>query len=74
MKLLVVCYIYSSCLTHAISSLCRINQRHQTTLIIRPTLCRTSPTDHLPYLLNLVLIVKLIFVKLVILMLIYECW
>jgi hypothetical protein len=39
--------IYSSSLKNAISSLCRDNQRHQTTLMDRPALRRTSPAAHL---------------------------
>jgi hypothetical protein len=39
--------IYSSGLTYAFSSVCRINRRHQTTLMVRPVLRRTSPTAHL---------------------------
>jgi hypothetical protein len=55
-KILVVYDIYSSGLTHVISSLCRINRRHQTTLMVRTTLRRTSPTVNLVDLLNLVVI------------------
>jgi hypothetical protein len=40
-------YIYSSGLTHAISSLCRINRRHQTTLMVGPTIHRTILARHL---------------------------
>jgi hypothetical protein len=55
-KILVVYDIYLSNLTHAISSLCRINRRHQTTPMVRPTHHQTSPTDHLTdVLLNLVM-------------------
>jgi hypothetical protein len=46
-KILVLHDIYSSGLTHAISSLCRENWRHQTTLMDRPTHRRTSPAAHL---------------------------
>jgi hypothetical protein len=56
MKILYVCDIYSSCLTHAISSLCRIKRRHQTTLMVRPTFRRTSPTGYPFDILNLVVI------------------
>jgi hypothetical protein len=57
MKVLVMYDIYLSGLIHVISSLCRINQRHQTTLVVRPTLHRTSPAGHLvDVLLNLVVI------------------
>jgi hypothetical protein len=55
-KILVVYDIYSSGLTHAISSLCRINRRHQTTHMVRTTLRRTSPTVNLVDLLTLVVI------------------
>jgi hypothetical protein len=55
MKILVVYDIYLSGLTHAMSYLCRINQRDQTTLMVRSTLRRTTPTGHLTdILLNLV--------------------
>jgi hypothetical protein len=57
MKILVVYDVYSSDFTHAISSLCRINRRHQTTVMVRPTLRLTSPAGHLvDVLLNLVVI------------------
>jgi hypothetical protein len=46
-KILVLHHIYSSGLTHAISSLCMDNQWHRTTLTLRPTLRRTSPAAHL---------------------------
>jgi hypothetical protein len=46
-KILVLHDIYSSGLTYAISSLCRDNWRHQTTLTLRPALRRTSPAAHL---------------------------
>jgi hypothetical protein len=46
-KILVLHDIYSSGLTHAISSLCRDNRRHRTTLTLRPALHRTSPAAHL---------------------------
>jgi hypothetical protein len=39
--------IYSSSLTHAISSLYRDNRWHQTTLMDRPSHHRTSPVAHL---------------------------
>jgi hypothetical protein len=39
--------IYLSGLTHAISSLCRDNQRHQTILMDRLAHRRTSPAAHL---------------------------
>jgi hypothetical protein len=54
-KILVLHDIYSSGITHAISSLCRDNLWHPTTLMDRPVHCRTSPTAHLAnVLLNLV--------------------
>jgi hypothetical protein len=54
-KILVMHDIYSSDLTNVISSLCRDNLRHQTTLIDRPAHRRTNPTAHLAnVLLNLV--------------------
>jgi hypothetical protein len=54
-KILVLHDIYSSGITHAISSLCRDNMRHPTTLMDRPAHRRTSPAAHLAYvLLNLV--------------------
>jgi hypothetical protein len=57
MKVLVLYDIYLSGLLYVIPSLCRINQRHQTTLVVRPTFRRTSPTGHLvDVLLNLVVI------------------
>jgi hypothetical protein len=57
MKFLVMYDIYSSGLTHAISSLCRINCGHQTTLMVLPTLRRPNPAMHLAdVLLNLVAI------------------
>jgi hypothetical protein len=46
-KILVLHNIYSSGLTHAIYSLSRDNQRHQTTIMDRPAHRRTSPTTHL---------------------------
>jgi hypothetical protein len=47
--------IYSSGITHAISSLCRDNLRHPTSLMQRPAHRRTSPAGHLAdVLLNLV--------------------
>jgi hypothetical protein len=47
-KILVLHDIYSSGITHAISSLCRDNLgRHPTTLIDRPTHRCTSPAAHL---------------------------
>jgi hypothetical protein len=58
MKFLVVRDIYSSCFTHAISSMCKINRRHQTTLMVRRALRRTSPTSHLADLMNLAVIYK----------------
>jgi hypothetical protein len=42
MKFLVMYGIYFTCLTHASSSLCRISQRHQMTLMLR----RTNLTSH----------------------------
>jgi hypothetical protein len=66
-KLLVMYDIYSSGLTHAISSLCKDNQRHQTTRMDRSALRRTCPTVHYADDL-LVVIARLMFVKLVILM------
>jgi hypothetical protein len=54
-KILVIYDIYSSGFTHAISSLCRINRQHQTTLMVRSTLHRTNLASHLTdVLLNLV--------------------
>jgi hypothetical protein len=44
---LVLYDIYSSGLTHAISSLYRDNRRHQTTLMDRLAHRRTSPAAHL---------------------------
>jgi hypothetical protein len=58
-KILGVYDIYSSSLTHVIYSLCRINRRHQTTLMVHPSLRRTSPTVHLADLLNLVVIYEI---------------
>ena len=55
-KILVLHDIYSYVLTHAISSLCRIKRRHQTTLMVRPTFRRTSPTGYPFDILNLVVI------------------
>ena len=46
-KILVFYDIYSCCLTNAISSLRRDNQRHQTTLMGRRSHHRTNPTAHL---------------------------
>jgi hypothetical protein len=46
-KILVLHDIYSSGLTHAISSLCRDNWRRRTTLTFRLALRRTSPAVHL---------------------------
>jgi hypothetical protein len=46
-KILVPHDIYSSGLTHAISSLCRDNRRHRTTLTLHPALRRTSLAAHL---------------------------
>jgi hypothetical protein len=69
-KILVLLDIYSSSLTHAISSLCRNNRRHQTIPTDRPALRRTSPATHLADDL-LVVIVRLMFVKLVILMFVW---
>jgi len=46
-KILVLHDIYSYVLTHTISSLCRVNRRRRTTLILRPALRRTSPDAHL---------------------------
>jgi hypothetical protein len=47
-KILVLHDIYSSSITHAISSLCMDNLgRHPTTLMDRPTHRRTSPAAHL---------------------------
>jgi hypothetical protein len=54
-KILVLHDMYSSYITHAISSLCRDNLRHPTTLMDRPAHRRTSPSAHLAdVLLNLV--------------------
>jgi hypothetical protein len=54
-KILVMHDIYSSNITHAISSLCRDNLRHPTTLMDRPAHRRTSPAAHLAdVLLNIV--------------------
>jgi hypothetical protein len=47
-KILVLHDIYSSSITHAISSLCRDNSgRHPTTLMDDPAHRRTSPSAHL---------------------------
>jgi hypothetical protein len=47
-KILVLHDIYSSSITHAISSLCRHNmRRHPTTLMDRPAHHRASPAAHL---------------------------
>jgi hypothetical protein len=46
-KILVLHDIYSYGLTNAISSLCRDNLQHQTTLMDRPAHRRTSPVAHL---------------------------
>ena len=46
-KILVLHDIYSYVLTHTISSLCRVNRRRRTTLMLRPALRRTSPDAHL---------------------------
>jgi hypothetical protein len=54
-KILVLHDIYSSGITHAISSLCRDNMRHPTTLMDRLAHRQTSPTAQLAdVLLNLV--------------------
>jgi hypothetical protein len=54
-KMLVLHDIYSSGITHVISSLCRDNMRHPTTLMDRLAHRRTSPAAHLTdVLLNLV--------------------
>jgi hypothetical protein len=54
-KILVLHDIYSSDITHAISSLCRDNLRHPTTLMDHPAHRRTSLATHLAdVLLNLV--------------------
>jgi hypothetical protein len=54
-KILVPHDIYSSGITHTISSLCRDNLRHPTTLMDRPAHHRTSLATHLAdVLLNLV--------------------
>jgi hypothetical protein len=54
-KILVLHDIYSSGIIYAISSLCRNNMRHPTTLMDRPAHRRTSPAAHLAdVLLNLV--------------------
>jgi hypothetical protein len=54
-KILVLHDIYSSGITHAISSPCRDNLRHPTSLMDRPAHLRTSPAAHLvDILLNLV--------------------
>jgi hypothetical protein len=54
-KILVLHDIYSSDLTNVISSLCRDNLRHQTTLMDCPAHRRTNPAAHLAdVLLNLV--------------------
>jgi hypothetical protein len=57
-KILVMHDIYSFGLIHAISSLCRINRWQQTTLMVHPALCQTSPTAHLTDDLLLVVIVR----------------
>jgi hypothetical protein len=54
-KILVLYDIYSYGITHTISYLYRVNLRHSTTLMDRPTHRRTSPAAHLvDVLLNLV--------------------
>jgi hypothetical protein len=52
--------IYSSGITHAISSLCRDNLRHTTTLMDRPAHRRTSLAAHLADDLLLVVILRLV--------------
>jgi hypothetical protein len=59
-KVLVLHDIYSSGITHAISSLGRDNLRHPTTLIDCLAHCRTSPATHLVDDLLLVVIVRLV--------------
>jgi hypothetical protein len=46
-KILVMHDIYSSALTHTISSVCRDNLRHQTTAMDRRVHRRTSPYAHI---------------------------
>ena len=46
-KILVLHDIYSYVLTHTIYSLCSVNRRRRTTLMLRPALRRTSPDAHL---------------------------
>jgi hypothetical protein len=59
-KILVLHDIYSSGITHAISSICRDNLgRHPTTLMDRPAHRRTSPTAHLDEILSLLVLLIL---------------
>jgi hypothetical protein len=56
-KILVLHDIYSSGITHAISSLCRDNLgRHLTTLMDRPAHRHTSPAAHLDEILSLLVL------------------
>ena len=60
MKILVLHDIYSSDITHAISSLCRDNLgRHPTTLMDCPAYRRTSPAAHLDEILSLLVLLIL---------------
>jgi hypothetical protein len=59
-KILVLHDIYSSGITHAISSLCRDNLRHTTTLMDRPAHRHTSPAAHLADDLLLMVILRLV--------------
>jgi hypothetical protein len=59
-KILVLHDIYSSAITHAISSLCRYNLgRHPTTLMDRLAHRRTSPAAHLDEILSLLVLLIL---------------
>jgi hypothetical protein len=59
-KILVIHDIYSSGITHAISSLCRDNLgRHRTTLMDRPAHRRTSPAAHFDEILSLLVLLIL---------------
>jgi hypothetical protein len=58
-KILVLHDIYLSGITYAISSLCRDNLRHPTTLMDRLAHHRTCPASHLAGDLQLVVIVRL---------------
>jgi hypothetical protein len=59
-EILVLHDIYSSSITHAISSLCRDNlEQHPTTLMDRPAHHRTSPATHLDGILSLLVLLIL---------------